>query len=128
MTRRGIVNLFVLVQYQGKGETASPLASLRRPKLESVAHLLSIRGRGKPMPVRAKVLRDRAIGGKESLGLARGLEPLHAPLALTGGLRRVLGAIIEIPMLAMFHPWENLALGGPITFEFVGNDDPRYVG
>ena len=31
----GIVNLFVLRQYQGQGEAISPLYSLRRPELES---------------------------------------------------------------------------------------------
>lgn len=33
---------------------------------------------------------------------------------------RVLRAIIEIPVLAMFHSWENLALGRSIALELVG--------
>ncbi len=61
------------------------------------------------MPARAEVLRDGTIGREEALGLAGGLEPLHAPLPLAGGLVRVLGAIIEITMLPMFHPWEELS-------------------
>jgi hypothetical protein len=48
----------------------------------------------------AEGLRNRTIGGEEALGLARRLEPLHAPLPLTGGLMGVLGAVIEIPVLA----------------------------
>ena len=60
--------------------------------------------------------------------MARGFEPLHAPLPLTGRLMRVLGAIIEIPMLAMFHPGENLALSRTVASEFVGDDHPRHVG
>lgn len=58
------------------------------------------------MPTRAEVLRDRTIGGEEPLGLARGLKPLHVSLALPGGLVRILGAIVEIPVLAMVYPWE----------------------
>jgi hypothetical protein len=28
----------------------------------------------------------------------------------------------------MFHPWENLALGGSVAFEFIGDDDPGDLG
>ena len=38
------------------------------------------------MPTRAKVLRNGTIGGEEPLRLSWGLEPLHAPLPLPGGL------------------------------------------
>ena len=79
------------------------------------------------MPARTEVLGDGTIGGEKPLGVAWGLEPLHAPLPLAGGLVRVLCAIIEIPMLAMFHPWENLALGGSVALEFIGDDHARYV-
>ena len=67
------------------------------------------------MAARAEVLRDGTIRREEPLSLARRLEPLHVSLALTGGLMRVLGAVVEIPMLAMFHPWEYLALGGTVA-------------
>jgi hypothetical protein len=67
------------------------------------------------MPPRTKMLRDGPIGGKEPLGLTRRLKPLHAPLPLPGGLVRILRTVVEIPMLAMLHPWENLALGGSIA-------------
>jgi hypothetical protein len=43
--------------------------------------------------------------------LAWGFESLHPPLPLTRRLMRILGAIIEIPVLAMFYPWKKLALG-----------------
>ncbi len=43
-----------------------------------------------------EVLGDGTIGGEETLSVARGLKPLHAPLALTSGLVRVLCTIIEI--------------------------------
>ena len=51
----------------------------------------------------AEMLRDGTIGREEPLGVARGLEPLHATLALAGGLVGVLYAIIEIAMLTMFR-------------------------
>jgi hypothetical protein len=57
------------------------------------------------MPTRTKMLRDGPIGGKEPLGLTRRLKPLHAPLALSGGLVGVRCSIIEISTLAMLHPW-----------------------
>ena len=52
------------------------------------------------MPAWTEVLGDRAIGGEEPLCMPWRLKPLHAPLALPGGLVGVLCAIIQIPMLA----------------------------
>ena len=80
------------------------------------------------MPTGAEVLRDGTIGGEETLGLTRGFEPLHPSLSLAGRLVRVLCPVVEIAMLAMFHAWEQVALGGPIALEFVGDDDTRDVG
>ncbi len=79
------------------------------------------------MPARAKVLRDGTIGREETLSLAGRFELLHAPLPLACRLVRVLRAIIEIAMLAMFYPWEELSLGGPIALQFIGNDHPWYI-
>ena len=77
---------------------------------------------------RTEVLRDGTVSGEEPLGVTRRLEPLHAPLALTSRLMRVLRAVIEIAMLAMFHPWQDLALGGSVALEFIGDDHARDVG
>jgi hypothetical protein len=41
---------------------------------------------------------------------------------------RVLCAVVEIPMLAMFYAREQLALGGSVAFEFIRYDHARYVG
>jgi hypothetical protein len=79
------------------------------------------------MPARTEVLRDGTIGGEKSLGLARGLKPLHVSLALTGRLVRILCAIVEIPMLAMVHRWEQFTLGGCVALQFIGNDHPGHV-
>jgi hypothetical protein len=80
------------------------------------------------MPTRTEVLGDGAISGEEPLGVTRRLEPLHVPFSLTCGLVRVLRPIVQIAMLAMFHPWQNLALGGPVALQLIGNDNTRYVG
>jgi len=74
------------------------------------------------------MLGDGTIGRKKPLGVARGLESLHTALPLACRLVGILCAIIEIPMLAMFYPWENLAHGGSVALEFVRDDDARDVG
>jgi len=73
------------------------------------------------MPARTEMLRDRAISREEFLSVARGLEPLHAPLPLTSGLMGIFCAVIEIAMLAMFHTWEDLSLSSTIALQFVGD-------
>jgi hypothetical protein len=55
------------------------------------------------MPSRPEVLGDRTIRGEEPLGVPGGLEPLHASLPLAGGLVRVFGAIIELPVPSVSH-------------------------
>ena len=79
------------------------------------------------MTSRAEVLGNRTIGGEEALGVARGLESSHAPLALAGGLVGVFGAVVEISVLAVLHPREHLPLRGAVAFQLVGNDHPGHV-
>jgi hypothetical protein len=69
-----------------------------------------------------EVLGDGTIGGEAPLGVPWGLEPWHPPFALAGGLVGVLRAVIQIPALPMVHAWEDLPLGGTVTFQFVGDD------
>ena len=80
------------------------------------------------MPARTEVLCEGTISGKEPLGLTRRLKLLPAPLALTSRLVRILCTIIEIALLARFHRWQELALGGGVALECIGDDDPRDVG
>ena len=80
------------------------------------------------MPARAEVLRNRTIGGEETLSVAGGLTPLHLPLPLAGGLVRVLRAMIQVPMLPRFHTREEFSLGGSVALEFVSDDHARHVG
>jgi hypothetical protein len=79
------------------------------------------------MSMRAEVLRDRPLSRKAPLGVARGLEPLHVPLPLACGLVRGLRTIIQIPMVPMFHPREDLALSSSVARKFVGHDPTRHV-
>jgi hypothetical protein len=55
------------------------------------------------MPARSEVLGNRPIGGEKPLCLVWGLEPLHAAFPLPCWLVRVLGAVVEIPVLAVFY-------------------------
>jgi hypothetical protein len=59
----------------------------------------------------ARSAERKARSGKEWLGVIRRLEPLYTLLPLADGLVRVLSAVIEIGMLAMFHPGEDLPQG-----------------
>jgi hypothetical protein len=70
-----------------------------------------------------EVLRDQSIRGKEPLGLPWRLEPLHPPLALTGGLMRVLRPVVQIAVLPMFGAWEDLPLRRAIAPQFIGHND-----
>jgi len=79
------------------------------------------------MAARAEVLRDETIRREEPLNMARRLEPLRALRSLAGGLVGVLCAIIEIPVLAMFHDGEDLPLGGTVALQFIGDDYARHV-
>jgi hypothetical protein len=65
------------------------------PNLESLGHLLAIRGGGKPVASRAEVLRKRPIRSQEALCMSRRFEPLQAPLPLAGRLVGILRAVIQ---------------------------------
>ena len=61
------------------------------------------------------MLRDRAERGQKSLSVARRLDSLHTPLALTRGPVRVLTAVVEISALAVLHTRQELAFGRAVT-------------
>jgi hypothetical protein len=79
------------------------------------------------MPARSKVLRYRAIGSEEALRVSWGCEPLHAPLPLARGLLGVLRTVVEVAVLAMFHPWQSLPLRRAVAFQLVRNDRARHI-
>jgi len=70
---------------------------------------------------------DGAIGGEEALGLPGRFEPLPPSFPLACGWVRVFRTVVQIAVLAVFHPWQYLALGGLIALQFVRDDDPRHV-
>jgi hypothetical protein len=90
-------------------------------------HLVAVfRGR-EEVASRSEVPGNGTIGGEEALGVARGFKPLHPPHALTGRLVGILGAVVEIAVLAMLHTREHFPLGRTIAFELIRDDDPRDV-
>src|SRR4029453_2233646 len=56
-----------------------------------------------------------------------GLQPLHAPFPLAGGLVGVFGAILGVPVLAVVHPPRALPLRPAIPFPLVWDDHARDV-
>jgi hypothetical protein len=108
----------------GKGSRAQLLCGYRQvcdlpPHLEALQHFLTIRGSREPVAPRAEVLGNGFIGGEKPLRVSGGLEPLHAPFPLTGGWMGIFSAMVEIPMLAVFHTGQDFAQGRPITPELV---------
>jgi hypothetical protein len=79
------------------------------------------------MSAGTEMLGDGAIGGEEPLGVARGFESPHTPLPLASGLVRVLSAVVEIPMLPMFHPREEFSLSSSVALEFVSHNHTRHI-
>ena len=79
------------------------------------------------MPSWSEVLGNRSIRGQNALRMPCGLQPLHETLPLARRPMRVLAPVIEIPTLTMLDPWENLALGGAVALQLVGNDDAGHV-
>ena len=79
------------------------------------------------MPTRSKGLGPRTRRGEDAWRLPGGLQPLHPPLPLPGGLVRVLGAVVEIAGLAMGHPREALPRRGASTLQLVRHAHPWYA-
>src|SRR5581483_4108092 len=125
LAKNGVINLFERIQsleqvgsyhylFSSGGQRGS---RDRLPNHKSLLHFLTIVGSRQPMPTRTEVLRDGAVSRKKTLSVPGRLEALHAPLPLPSRLMRVLRSIVEIPMLAMFRPREEFALGSPVTLE-----------
>ena len=71
------------------------------------------------MPARSKVLRNRTIRGEEALRVPGRLEPLHPSLPVAGRLMGVLRPVVQVAVLAMFHPREDLALRRAVALELI---------
>lgn len=57
-----------------------------------------------------------------------GLESHHAPLSLAGRLVRILGTVVEIPVLAVFHTGQDFAQRRPRAFQLIRDNHPRHAG
>jgi hypothetical protein len=52
------------------------------------------------------------------------LEALHPALPLAGGLVGILGAIVEVAVLAVFHARQHLPLRRLVAFKPIRAEDP----
>jgi hypothetical protein len=97
------------------------------PDLEAWGHEVAIGGGGESVGSRAERLGAGSIRGEEPLCMTRRFELLHVPLPLACGLVGNLRAVIELPVLAMLHPREDLLLCCAVALQLVGDDDPRPI-
>ena len=97
------------------------------PDREAVGHLGSPFGRAEQMPSRPEVCGDAAEGGQEPLRMPRRFEAFHRPFALSGGLMRVLGAVVQIPRPPVLHRRHELAVGDLVAAQLVGDQHPRHL-
>ena len=67
---------------------------------------------------------DNAVDFDEPLGVSGGLEPPHSPLALTGRLMRVLGTIVQVPVLPVSNSRHHYSLRCPVATELISNNHP----
>ena len=97
------------------------------PDRQAVGHLGSPFGRAEQMPSRPEVCGDAAEGGQEPLRMPRRFEAFHRPFALSGGLMRVLGAVVQIPRPPVLHRRHELAVGDLVAAQLVGDQHARHV-
>ena len=97
------------------------------PDREALIYFGSPLGRAEPMPSWSKVRGDAAKGRQEPLGMPHRFKAFHRPFALSGGLMRVLGAIVQIPRLPVGHRPHELAVSNPVAGQFVGHQHARYI-
>jgi len=97
------------------------------PDREALIYFGSPLGRAEPMPSWSKVRRDATEGRQEPLGMPRRFKAFHRPFPLSGGLMRVLGAIVEIPRLAVGHRPHELAVCDPVAGQLIGHQHARHI-
>ena len=97
------------------------------PDREAVGHLGSPLGRAEQMPSRPEVCADAAEGGQEPLRMPRRFQAFHRPFALSGGLIRVLGAVVQIPRPPLLHRRHQLAVGDPVAAQLIGHQHARHL-
>jgi hypothetical protein len=68
---------------------------------------------------------DLIMDGKKPLHLPRRFEPFHDPLSSSGRLVGILCAVVEAFVLAVLDARQDIALGGGIAFQLVGDQHTR---
>ena len=97
------------------------------PGREALGHPLTVHGCSQAVPTGTEVGTNGAVDRKKALRLGGRFEAAHAALPLACWLVGVPRAVIKIAVLAMFYPWEALALGGSVALKFVSNDHARHL-
>ena len=72
-------------------------------------------------------MRPWAVRRYKALGVSWRLEAPYAPFSLTCRRMRLLGAVVQIPMLAVLQTWEELPLGYAVALELIRDDHARDV-
>ena len=96
------------------------------PGSEGTVALLPVGGGGQAVATWTAVRGDRAVGGEEALGVARGLEPPHPAFPLPGRLMGMLRPVMQalVPPLRDAGPYR--APRRAVTGEFVGAHHARH--
>jgi hypothetical protein len=95
------------------------------PELKSSVSFGSIFSGGLQMTLGSEVGRHDALHLEKALCMLGRLEALHTALALSGRLMRILGTVIEIPMLTVSNTRHHHSFGGTVTSQLVRNHDAR---
>ena len=97
------------------------------PDRDAVSHFGSPSGRAEQMSPGPKVCRYAAEGGQEPLGMPRRFKAFHRPFTLSGGLMRVLSAIVQILRLSVGHRRHQLAVSDLVAGQFVGHQHTWHI-
>ena len=68
---------------------------------------------------------DDSVHLDKALRVHGGIEPPHASLPFTRWLMRVLGPVVQIPVLAVSHAGHHHSFRGGVAAQFVRYDDSR---
>ena len=77
------------------------------------------------MSLGPKVTRHDALHFEKTLRMLRGFEALHPSLALSRWLVRVLGRVIQVPVLPVSNGRQNDSFRGSIASKLIRDDHPR---
>jgi hypothetical protein len=113
------------------GRAQFRLGESRRPghfisNQESFAAEFSIISGRKQVASRAEMRSNDSVYFDKALGVPSGFEPSHSPLPFTRRLVRVLGSVVQIPMLSMSNPGHHDPFRRRVTAQLIGYDHARW--